>query len=345
MIVLPIVERELRAAARQWATYWARLGIALAAIFVTVVIFVLTFGLPSAQTGRRIFEWLAGIMMVYCLAYGRRSTSDCLSVEKREGTLGLLFLTDLKGHDVVLGKLVATSVRGFYGLLAVFPVLAIPLLLGGITSGEFWRVVLVLMDTCLFSLAIGILGSALSRDQQRAMAANITLLFALMVVPAACMYALEYLAPAMRKLPQLLFCCPPYAFYLRRCPLHGRPGPFLVVGGRDPRLDLAAGNDRRLDCAPLLAGPAFARGEGPLARAMARLEARPGRRTGRVSQADFGCKCVLLAGGPPPEQARPCLDLPRVHGCVVAGLPGGLRSRLVGPVSRCRDRPAAELHV
>ena len=214
MIVLPIVERELRAAARQWATYWARLGIALAAIFVTVVIFVLTFGLPSAQTGRRIFEWLAGIMMVYCLAYGRRSTSDCLSVEKREGTLGLLFLTDLKGHDVVLGKLVATSVRGFYGLLAVFPVLAIPLLLGGITSGEFWRVVLVLMDTCLFSLAIGILGSALSRDQQRAMAANITLLFALMVVPAACMYALEYLAPAMRKLPQLLFCCPPYAFYL-----------------------------------------------------------------------------------------------------------------------------------
>jgi hypothetical protein len=214
MTVLPIVERELRAAARQWSTYWVRLGIALAAIFVTVVIFVLTFGLPSAQTGRRIFEWLAGIMMVYCLAYGRRSTADCLSVEKREGTLGLLFLTDLKGHDVVLGKLVATSVRGFYGLLAVFPVLAIPLLLGGITSGEFWRVVLVLMDTFLFSLAIGILGSALSRDQQRAMAANITLLLALMVAPAACMYALDYIAPAMRKLPQLLFSCPAYAFYL-----------------------------------------------------------------------------------------------------------------------------------
>ena len=95
--------------------------------------------------------------MGYCLAYGRRSTADCLSQEKREGTLGLLFLTDLKGHDVVLGKLVATSVRGFYGLLAVFPVLAVPLLLGGTTSGEFWRVVLVLMDTFLFSLAIGIL--------------------------------------------------------------------------------------------------------------------------------------------------------------------------------------------
>ena len=188
MTVLPIVERELRAAARQRATYWVRLGIAMGAILVASVIFVLTFGLPPQQTARHTFQWLAGTMMLYCLAYGRRSTADCLSVEKREGTLGLLFLTDLKGHDVVLGKLVATSVRGFYGLLAVFPVLAIPLLLGGITNGEFWRLVLVLMDTFLFSLAIGILGSALSRDQQRAMAANLTLLLASWLHPRrACM--------------------------------------------------------------------------------------------------------------------------------------------------------------
>jgi hypothetical protein len=66
--VLPVVTRELRAAARQRSTYWVRLGLAVGAIVVAVVIFVRTFGLPSAQTGRQIFEWLAGIMMVYCLA-------------------------------------------------------------------------------------------------------------------------------------------------------------------------------------------------------------------------------------------------------------------------------------
>ena len=167
---------------------------------------MLTFGLPPAQTGRHIFEWLAGLMLVYCLAYGRRSTADCLSQEKREGTLGLLFLTDLKGHDVVLGKLVATSVRGFYGLLAVFPVLAVPLLLGGITSGEFWRVVLVLMDTFLFSLAIGILGSALTRDLRRAMAANFLLLLLLMAAPPACMAALGYFPAWAARFPS---CCSP----------------------------------------------------------------------------------------------------------------------------------------
>jgi len=214
MTVLPIVERELRVASRQWATYWVRLGLAVGVIFVVAVLFVLTFGLSPQQTGRRIFTWSAGILMLYCLAYGRRATADCLSQEKREGTLGLLFLTDLKGHDVVLGKLVATSVRGFYGLLAVFPVLAIPLLLGGVSSGEFWRMVLVLTATFLFSLAIGMLGSALTRDLRRAMAANQILLLLLMAAPPACMAALGYFAPRLRPMPQLLYSCPAFPFFL-----------------------------------------------------------------------------------------------------------------------------------
>src|SRR5205823_6492965 len=104
---------------------------------------------------------------------------DCLSSEKREGTLGLLFLTDLKGYDVVCGKLAATSFRALYGLLALVPVLAVPLLMGGITSGEFWRMVLVLVNTFLFSLAIGVFVSALCQDARKAMGANFLLLLLL----------------------------------------------------------------------------------------------------------------------------------------------------------------------
>ena len=214
MTVLPIVERGLRVAARQRATYWGRGGVALGAICVGTIVFALTYDLPPAKTGRHIFEWLAGILLAYCLAYGRLATADCLSQEKREGTLGLLFLTDLKGYDVVLGKMVASSVRGFYGLLAVFPVLAVPLLLGGITSGEFWRVVLVLMNTFLFSLAIGMAGSALTRDLRQAMAANLALLLLLMVIPPAGMPALSYFVPGHRPMPELLFSCPVFSFYL-----------------------------------------------------------------------------------------------------------------------------------
>ncbi len=215
MTFLPIVERELRVAARRRGTYWTRTGIALLGTGIGTTTFIITLGsLSPQQTGKFIFQGLSAFLMLYCLAYGRRATADCLSAEKREGTLGLLFLTDLKGHDVVLGKLVATSMGGFYGLLAVLPVLSVCLLLGGITSGEFWRMALVLVDTFLLSLGIGILGSALTRDFRRAMAANFLLLLLIVGVPAACASLLAYFLPSHRWIPGLLFACPPYAFYL-----------------------------------------------------------------------------------------------------------------------------------
>src|SRR5512137_285588 len=190
MTFLPIVDRELRVAARRHSTFWVRLVLALAAIAIGFFLYLARPQTPGPALGQQIFIGLGALAVLYCLASGRRSTADCLSQEKREGTLGLLFLTDLKGRDVVLGKLVATSVRGFYGLMAVFPVLAIPLLLGGITNGEFWRVVVVLMDTFLYSLSIGLLGSALTRDYRRAMGANLLLLLLFMAVPPSCLWAL-----------------------------------------------------------------------------------------------------------------------------------------------------------
>ncbi len=176
MTFLPIVARELRVAARRAGTYWSRLVVALVAMFVGGGLAIAEWGAPQHVLGQQMFHLLGGLALVYCLLAGRLSTADCLSSEKREGTLGLLFLTDLKGYDVVFGKLTATSLNALYGLLAILPVLAIPLLLGGITNGEFWRVVLVLVNTFLFSLAIGIFVSALSRDARKAIAANFALL-------------------------------------------------------------------------------------------------------------------------------------------------------------------------
>ena len=215
MRFLPIVERELRVAARRAGTYWTRLGLALLATGIGTAIFSITLGMFSPQqTGQFMFRALSGLLLLYCLAYGRRATADCLSLEKREGTLGLLFLTDLKGHDVVLGKLAATSVGGFYGLLAVLPVLSVCLLLGGITSGEFWRMALVLVETFLLSLAIGILGSSLTREFRRAMAANFLLLLLVVGALPAVAGAVASISPAHRFAPELLFACPVYAFFL-----------------------------------------------------------------------------------------------------------------------------------
>lgn len=176
MTLLPIVERELRVAARRPGTFWWRLLVAFGVIVVATWIFLVVRNEAQREVGKMIFYALTGGLMVYCLAAGVRATADCLSEEKREGTLGLLFLTDLRGYDVVLGKLAASSLAVFYGVLAVVPVLAIPLLLGGVSGGEFGRVALVLVNTLFFSLSAGMLASALCRKQRAAIGLTLLLI-------------------------------------------------------------------------------------------------------------------------------------------------------------------------
>jgi ABC-2 family transporter protein len=179
MTFLPIVNRELRVASRRRGTYWSRCLTAGLGIIGGSIIYLLNFDGAPHEISQILFYILSYGAFIYCLFIGVRSTADCLSEEKREGTLGLLFLTDLKGYDVVGGKLVATSLNAFYGLLSILPVLAIPLLMGGITNGEFWRMALVLVNAFFFSLATGMLMSSLSQSPRSAMAA--TLVFLLVV--------------------------------------------------------------------------------------------------------------------------------------------------------------------
>src|SRR3954463_11302403 len=143
MTFLPIVARELRVASRRRSTYWTRAGAALFVIVVGTWIFLMMLRVPTEVTAKVIFGVLAGSAGFYCLMRGVGATADSLSEEKREGTLGLLFLTDLKGYDVVLGKLAGTSLNAIYGVLAVIPVMAIPLLMGGVAIEEFGRMAIV----------------------------------------------------------------------------------------------------------------------------------------------------------------------------------------------------------
>src|SRR2546422_2383449 len=153
MRFLPIVSRELRVAARRRSTYTLRL-LAAAAAF-SVILWLCLFptpGQPPTALGKSLFTDLSILAFAYCLLIGPFITADSISSEKREGTLGLLFLTDLRSFDVVLGKWAATSLAGFYGLLAVLPSLAIPLLVGGVTPGEYGRTALAVGNAMLVSL-------------------------------------------------------------------------------------------------------------------------------------------------------------------------------------------------
>ncbi|PYI83130.1 MAG: hypothetical protein DME26_15670 [Verrucomicrobia bacterium] len=180
MTFLPIVERELRVASRKRSTFWVRIAAALVALVIGSGFLVLTmvgsFGFGTPSLGKALFGALTWLSLAAALSAGLFFTSDCLSEEKREGTIGFLFLTDLRGYDVVFGKLLATSLRGFYSLLAVLPILAVTLLMGGVTGAEFWKTALALVNALFLSLAAGLFVSAMSRDSQKALAATLFLL-------------------------------------------------------------------------------------------------------------------------------------------------------------------------
>jgi ABC-type Na+ efflux pump permease subunit len=186
MTFLPIVSRELRLASRRRGTYWLRSGAALLVMLVGTWVFVMFRMEPPKDLAMTLFCILTGGSVLFAILSGPRSTADSISEEKREGTLGLLFLTDLRGYDVVLGKLVAGSLSSIYCIVAVLPMMAIPLLMGGgITLAEFVRTSLVTVNALLFSLTLGIFVSAMSHSAQRAAALSaLLLLFFAGIVPA-----------------------------------------------------------------------------------------------------------------------------------------------------------------
>jgi hypothetical protein len=187
-MVLPIATHELRRGARRQRPQWRRVGVGLLGSLTALAMFFPSIaGLRTpSETGRQLFVSLSLLAFSFALGCGVFTTADALSREKREGTLGLLLLTSLRPLDVVMGKLTATALHSWFALLALAPILGLPLLHGGVTGGELIRVILVLCGTMLCSLSIGLLVSALSCRGHRAMISTLALL-ALLAVPPALM--------------------------------------------------------------------------------------------------------------------------------------------------------------
>lgn len=213
MTFLPIVERELRVASRKRSTFWLRsvaASIALVIGAACLLLFTLS-GFGSSGPGGMVFGAIMWIFVCAALAAGLFFTSDCLSEEKREGTLGFLFLTDLRGYDVVAGKLLATSLRGFFPMLAFFPILATTLLMGGVTGGEFWKTSLALLNALFFSLATGLFVSSISQDSQKALTATFLLMLFFIFAGPVADATIAYMAGRGVK-PLLSLSSPGYVF-------------------------------------------------------------------------------------------------------------------------------------
>src|SRR5215472_9967170 len=169
MTLLPIVERELRVQARRPGTQWSRCLVATFAALVSLQS-VVFFGrsLSTGSSGSTAFSALAWLGLL--LACGSAAaTADSISSERREGTLGLLFLTDLRSSDVLLAKITAAGLASFYALMGFVPVLALAFLEGGVTGRQVASTGVALLNLIFVSLSLGLWCSTRAHDQYRVM--------------------------------------------------------------------------------------------------------------------------------------------------------------------------------
>src|SRR5205085_8468439 len=85
--------------------------------------------------------------------------------------------------DVLAGKFVASSATAFLGLFALMPMLALPLLLGGVTAERFVCLAIELTTTLLLSVSWGFLASSLLRQGWAAMPLGLIAIGALGLYP------------------------------------------------------------------------------------------------------------------------------------------------------------------
>ncbi|MFO1513972.1 MAG: ABC transporter permease [Verrucomicrobiota bacterium] len=168
MNVFPVISRELRAQARQPFTFWLRI-IGVAALLVCGLFFTLDQPL-TPNRGAALFGYMHLTLFSAVWILVPFSAADCLSRERREGTLGLLFLTPLKPRDIVVAKGLSHGLRAITLLVAVVPVLTIPFLLGGVTWQQAFASAIINFEAICWALGAALVVSATSRTAIRALA-------------------------------------------------------------------------------------------------------------------------------------------------------------------------------
>jgi len=168
MNAIPVITRELREQARQPFTYWLRMC-GVAALLVCGYFFTFDQRL-TPNRGAALFGYMHMTLLGAVWILVPLGTADCLSRERREGTLGLLFLTPLTARDIVVAKGLTHGLRGLTLLLAALPVLTIPFLLGGVGWPQALASALANFSGLCWALAAALVASAFSKNGLRAMA-------------------------------------------------------------------------------------------------------------------------------------------------------------------------------
>lgn len=162
-----MLQRELREGARRPANRRLRLAAAIGGIIVLWCV-VVGSRKSSQELGSWLFASLHTLLLGLIAVAVPALAADGIAREKREGTLGLLFLTSLSARGIVAGKALAQALRAFTLWLAVLPILTIPFVLGGVTWFDVGCALSLEFCVTVLCLAAGLLASSIARERNTA---------------------------------------------------------------------------------------------------------------------------------------------------------------------------------
>ena len=195
----------------------------------------------------------------------------------------------MRGYDIVLGKLAAAALPALFNLLAIFPILAIPLTLGGVTGTQLWQVPLVLMTTQFLSLSLGLAVSVWFYNGRKA--AGVTLLLLLLIIIGPVVVGGLYVGRTGSNLPMDIWA------------LKSDPGPGIRHRPQFLRLACPGLDPGSISLRALALG--FA-GSGPRGAGLDQLRTPESGRTDRLAPNQaVGAPGSTGGGRAPPELARP----------------------------------------
>jgi ABC-type transport system involved in multi-copper enzyme maturation permease subunit len=190
----PVFAFESRIAVRRWQVYALRslyIGLMLAGLTLTwgPLDRAITSVADAAAIGRLFLQTVITVQLAVVLLAAPAATAGAICVDKARGTLLHVFVTDLTGREIVLGKLGA-RLAPILALLAYgLPVLALGSFLGGIDLAAAVGAELVMAGVAFVCCTLALWASVWARKPHQALLLTYTVVGLWVVsVPAAMSY-------------------------------------------------------------------------------------------------------------------------------------------------------------
>lgn len=165
--IWPVVQRELREGARRPVNHRLRLFSGVVGTLLLGIIAVKLRDSGTRAVGGYLLVGLHSAVLGLIFLTVTASSADCIARERREGTLGLLFLTPLSASGIVAGKALVEGLRAMTLWLAVVPLLTVPFLAGGAGWYDALSALSMEFSVAMLCLSAGLLASSLARERNK----------------------------------------------------------------------------------------------------------------------------------------------------------------------------------